>query len=422
MTAGARRLLAAGALAALLAAAACGDDGADGEARGAEDPSSTTTTTTGAPSAPVAFEAGDESFYEVPDPIPAGEHGDLLRHQPTGGQAPGVTRHRLMYLSETPAGEPTVVTGLALVPEGPAPAGGWPVLSYARGSSGIADDCGISRAVDGMAGGHDDLAAEALLVAAVAPREGYVAVLTDYQGIGGPGIHSFVHGVSEARAVLDIVRAVGDLPGVEVSGDVGLVGYSQGGHAILWANQEAPTWTPELRVHGTVAGAPASEVPQLVAPGRILDGGSAALLVAGYAAADPDLDASSILTPEGEAFVDLFAETCRPDPGRAAELAEAGLLRGRPEAVEPWRSLLEANVPGQVAGASPVLLVHGDADLNVPVGDSEVLLERLCANGTPTERRVVPGADHVAGAVPTVNEGAAWLAGLLAGSQPPPTC
>jgi hypothetical protein len=37
--------------------------------------------------------------------------------------------------------------------------------------------------------------------------KGYVVVATDYPGLGTPGIHPYLIGISEARAVLDSVRA-----------------------------------------------------------------------------------------------------------------------------------------------------------------------------------------------------------------------
>ncbi len=416
-----------------LAAIGCGgDDPVDGAApstSSAPDPASDASSdrpsdSTSEPSGsdeltPMELAPDDETFYDVPDPIPAGEHGALIRYQLTGDQPDGAARYRVMYLSETVGGEPTVVTGLVAVPDGDAPDGGWPVITYARGSSGIADDCAISRAVDASSP-YPDLAAEAWLVEQAAARHGLVATITDYQGIGGPGIHPFLLGVSEARSVLDAARAAGDLPDVPVGDDLGIMGYSQGGHAALWAGQEAEGWTPELTVHGTVAGAPASEVVELVAPEGLLDGGSLALILAGLAQEDPELDLTEVLTPAGQDLVDVLSTTCRPD-GPATGGADE-VLRVRPDQTEPWRSVLEEQVPGRAEAAAPVLLVHGDADRNVPVEHSATLLARLCEGGTPAERRVVAGADHVAGAVPTIDEGAEWLAGRIDGTQPTPEC
>ena len=68
---------------------------------------------------PIEYAMGDQAFYEAPNPIPAGEHGDLVRWQAietSFGQS-----YRIMYLSQTVAGAPTVVTGLVGRVRRPAP-------------------------------------------------------------------------------------------------------------------------------------------------------------------------------------------------------------------------------------------------------------------------------------------------------------
>lgn len=409
-----------------LLGACSGVDGADDNGRVGRDRDDTTTTSTTTDPAPAPrpeeLEATNQSFYTPPEPLPAGEHGDLVRFQLTGDQPDNLTRYRVMYRSETVAGEPTVVTGLVMVPGGAVPEGGWPVLTYARGSSGIADDCAISMAIDGTRNADSMLAAEAWLVEDAVVQHRLIGVVTDYEGIGGPGIHPFLNGVSEARATLDIARAASQIPGLDVGRELGIMGYSQGGHAALWANQISSTWTPEMVVHGTVAGAPASEILDLMAPGALWDQSSMALLTAGMARDDADLDQMDLLTPAGSKFVEVMARTCRPDPTDVEPFAGVDLLRARPDETEPWRSRLKSNVPGQADGASPVLIFHGDADRNVPVAHSETLRRRLCASGVPTERRVLPGADHISGAVPTIADGTTWLAARMYGSMADPVC
>lgn len=47
------------------------------------------------------------------------------------------------------------------------------------------------------------------------------------------------------------------------------------------------------------------------------------------------------------------------------------------------------------AGAPPVLLLHGEADVAVPVRQSERLVDALSAAGTPATLEVVPGRGHM---------------------------
>ena len=61
---------------------------------------------------------------------------------------------------------------------------------------------------------------------------GYAVVQTDYEGLGTPGGHPYLNGVSESNTVVDIVRA-----GRELNGHIGrnwiAMGHSQGAQAAL---------------------------------------------------------------------------------------------------------------------------------------------------------------------------------------------
>ena len=85
-------------------------------------------------------------------------------------------------------------------------------------------------------------------------------VRTDYEGLGTPGVHHFLTGISEGRSVLDAARAARAFAPRKLSKRVIISGHSQGGHAALFAASLAPAWTPELRLRGTVAFAPASHL------------------------------------------------------------------------------------------------------------------------------------------------------------------
>ncbi|MCZ7630800.1 MAG: hypothetical protein M5U19_17965 [Microthrixaceae bacterium] len=123
-----------------LVAVACGGDG-DGDNGGDSDTGAGSDTTkdettssvqgdtTTAPAAAPAverFAPDDTGFHDVPDPLPAGDHGDLIRVQPVEGAPAGARWQRIMYLSESVTGEPIAVTGVVTLPDTEAPAGGWP--------------------------------------------------------------------------------------------------------------------------------------------------------------------------------------------------------------------------------------------------------------------------------------------------------
>ncbi|HEY3143202.1 MAG TPA: lipase family protein [Acidimicrobiales bacterium] len=368
------------------------------------------------PMEPEMVDVSDDGFYAVPDPLPAGEHGDLLRYQLVTNPPGGVTWYRVMYLSETVAGEPTVVTGVVTVPDGDPPVGGWPLVSHAHGSTGLDDPCAPSVSLDG-----DRLyAPELALLGASAATHGVVVASTDYEGLGGPGRHPFLVGTSEGRGVLDIALAARQIPGVEVGDRTAIAGYSQGGHAALWANQIAADWTPSLDIVGTMAGAPASELLTSTEglPAEVRDQFEVAL-VAGLAAAYPEADPQEILTPAGLDLARRYERECPPVQGLDPQTP---LLQSRPAATEPWSTLLEENTPGQVAGPTPILIIHSAEDANVPIAASAALLDRMCAVGQVVERRVLPTGDHVGAAIPAYQQGSDWFDSLWNGARPATSC
>lgn len=141
-----------------------GNSSETGTARGHEPPSTSTTTTREMPHDPEIFDGAVDDFYVVPDPLPPGKPGELIRLQHLG-EAGGRATSRIMYHSNDARGRDRAVTGTLTYPTGPAPAGRWPVISTAHGTSGIASKCALSRTgepapgwgVDGVYRGIDPI-------------------------------------------------------------------------------------------------------------------------------------------------------------------------------------------------------------------------------------------------------------------------
>ena len=165
--------------------------------------------------------------------------------------------YRIMYLSQTVAGAPTVVTGLVSVSDAPPPFGGFPLLLYGHGTTGLADPCAPSVVIEDVT--SDAPYSSEFESLSHSTDDGWAVVATDYEGLGGPGSHPMLVGVSEGRSMLDAGRAARQIPGVYVADTTAITGFSQGGHAALWATQLAAEWTPEQSIIGTVVGAPASD-------------------------------------------------------------------------------------------------------------------------------------------------------------------
>jgi pimeloyl-ACP methyl ester carboxylesterase len=405
-----RRSVGALVLAALIAACSGSSDGSgESEDQGAADDESAA-----AAEQPEEFDGGD--FYAAPDPMPDDDHGMLLRYQPVDDlDVNRATAWRIMYVSESLEGEPIVVTGTALVPPGEAPTGGRPVLTIAHGTSGIADECAPSK---------HPVATELSLMGPFVDA-GYLVVLSDYEGLGTPGRHPYLVGESEGRGVLDGALAARELPDADAGDQLSIFGYSQGGHGALFAGQLAADWAPDYELVGTVAGAPATELRIIFgAAGSLPIAGFLYMIIAGFADAYPEADPSLVLTPAGEEELPQVDRGCVRDVIRHfAGTPNAELLKPGLADVQPWADLELANDPGRVATDSPILIVHSAADDVVPATLSQVLAQRMCAEGQVVERRVYDkDQGHVEAVPDAVGDAFEWLQQRAAGKEPVSTC
>jgi acetyl esterase/lipase len=331
-----------------------------------------------------------DAFYTPPARLPS-RHGAVIRSRAAAPHAAlsAARRNRVvLYRSTSPSGAPIVVSGTVAVPKGRAPRGGWPVITWAHGTTGIADACAPSRA--NVLGGYDNRLLNRWL------RAGYAVVRTDYEGLGTPGDHPYLIGVSEGRSVLDIVRAARALDS-SLGRRVVISGHSQGGHAALWAAALARRWTPELRIRGTVAFAPASHIGEQAALLRALTqpsgiSGLAALIVRGIDLARPDLNVQAGLSDRAAALYPEIATKCLGALAAADSfggVAPADLLR--PDTpLEAVVAALNANDPETLRIRGPVRIEQGLDDTTVFPDFTRSLSRDLRA-----ELRTYRGVDHV---------------------------
>jgi len=370
--------------------------------------------------ATIAAPVGLPAFYAIPDPLPQGAPGELIASEKV--DVPGLegTLYRVMYHSQSIQGADIPVTGMIAVPTTPAPAGGFPVVSWAHGTTGLADAC--TPSIDPA----DDVELANALLA-----QGYVVTATDYEGLGTPGRHPYIAGVSEARGTLDIVRAVQQLPEANASRDYVVWGHSQGGHAAMFTSHIAEQYAPELQLKGVVAGAPPS---QLLLINAALQQSAyrhyilmaAAGLNAGYGDQAAPLDL--VLTPAGLEAIKQVDEGCSSDLGKAlANTDVTTLQKADPATVPVWNELLRENDPGTFTTPSsqPLLIIHGGNDEQIPVASSALLFDQLCKIDQQTQRWVYPGQSHAGVVLPSSQDMLNWIADRFAGkpvsASAPPT-
>jgi pimeloyl-ACP methyl ester carboxylesterase len=207
-------------------------------------------------------------------------------------------------------------------------------------------------------------------------------------------------GTSEGRSTLDIVRAARSFD-PSLSKDVVISGHSQGGHAALWAARLAPTWTPDLRIRGTVAFAPASHIndqasllPSLTAPGGI--SGLIALILRGADTADPGLGEASLLSAPVAALYPQTLTACLPQlaaPTSFGGVAPASIFNPGAN-VAPTLAVLDRSDPENLTIHTPVRIEQGVADTTVFKAFTDQLVSAYLGRHVPVVYKTYPGVDH----------------------------
>lgn len=371
------------------------------------------------------------AFYTPPRPLSAASPGTLIRSVRVTGVAgvpAGATVWRVLFHSTTIYGADEAESGYVISPSKPAPAGGYPIIAWAHGTSGFAAQCAPSLFTDAGGGSGPYLipALDGYL------KAGYVIAAADYQGLGvADGVHPYLLGASEGMAVLDATRAARQLTGLHTSGTVIIYGHSQGGHAALFAAQMAPSYAPELHVVGVVAAAPATGLSTLMAViGTPLGAQFMPYSIpAAYSWTQTydDLPITDIFSAAGARFASTEVTRGCSDQVAAAiaahHLQPAQVFLQSAEDNPVVVAHARANDPGNVRTLFPMLVVQGTADGTVPpaLTDSFVTT-KACPIGDTVQYLHVTGATHgtvVFEAAPTI---VAWMNARLAGKPAPTTC
>lgn len=402
-------VLALGLTAALAGPAQAGPDSIPGTA-GA-------TTVTGTP------EPARPAFYEPPASIP-GTPGTIIRTEPAtflidplGLSSIGLSATRVMYSSKDRLSRNIAVTGTIFEPKTPwIGVGSRPLISYSVGTQGVGDRCAPSRQMAETFTEYEHYLLKGFLA------RGYAVALTDYQGLGTPGTHTYINRAATGHAVLDAARAAMRRSGTTLSAStpIGLFGYSQGGGGSASAAELAGTYAPELRVRGAVAGAVPADLDKVAAN---LDGSLYAEflnyaligLSAGYG-----LDINSYLGDTGKRVAARTESSCVFDLAQSAFQKSANLTKdGRPITEylkeEPFRTVVADNRIGNRKPSMPVLVSHSVLDDVIPYAVGKQMAKDWCGQGANVRLSTNAVPLHVGGAAPNLAESFAFFEARFAG-------
>jgi acetyl esterase/lipase len=369
---------------------------------------------------PDASARAQTPFYQASPQQIAGAPGTLIRQEPLPLATPdGAAAIRVLYRSTGLHGEAIPVSGAIIIPAGPPPAGGRPIVAWAHPTTGIVSRCAPSLAlflIQQIQGVREMV------------QRGFIVAATDYPGLGTPETHPYLVGTSEARAVLDSVRVARQLTGAPNRFVVW--GHSQGGQAALFTGIIAKSYAPELDLVGVAAAAPATELATLLADDLDSNGGrnlTAMTLWSWSRVFAAPID--RVVEPAALPAIDRLAEECIESiydimQRRAASraLGQEFLSVQNFYTVEPWRSLMASNTPGTLPPQIPVFLGQGGADELVRPQVTQNYMKRLCAAGSKVRMDFMPDANHGLIARDSAPAAVDWMTDRFAGRAAPDDC
>ena len=369
------------------------------------------------------------AFYESVSKLNAsGKLGQIVKKEKINTAVKGAQAWKIAYISSDVAGRKTIATGLLLAPVGPAPKEGRPILAWAHGTTGSAQNCGPSQIIEptrplnqyfltdgdswtdfGIPNGQEFI------------DQGYVVVATDYQGLGGGGKHQYAVAGTNGRDVINSARAASSMKEAGAGKKTIVYGWSQGGGATIAAASMPAyqalqgTAADDLQYLGFVALAP--EDVAIMLPNVPTDEAAATKLMNGFTqanvpnvflfahyvmglwgtqAAFPELKLTDVLTDEGAKVVDKLATNkCIHVLSDTFNYAYADQYKSllKPEATNSL-AWIKAFVHGSVEPVkpvAPVVIYWGTKDTAVPPIQHELYHKQMCAMGANVERIQLPG-------------------------------
>lgn len=359
------------------------------------------------------------AFYRASSSEIAGAPGTIIRQQPMMPTLEGAAAYRVLYRSTGLHGESIPVSGVVIVPPGPPPLNGRPIIAWAHPTTGVVPRCAPSLAL---------FVFQQIQGLREMVQHGYVVAATDYPGLGTPEPHPYLVGISEARAVIDAVRAARSLTSAQ--NRFAVWGHSQGGQAALFAGMIAKSYAPELDLVGVAAAAPATDLATLLADDIDTSGGRnlTAMTLWSWsrvfgAPIDRVVNAAALPTVDrlaGECIESVYDILRRRAPAQA--LAQEFLSVTNFYTTEPWHSLMTGNTPATLSPEIPVFLAQGSADGLVRPQVTRNYMRRLCSAGSRVQWDFMPGVNH--GFIGHDSAAAAvdWMTNRFAGLPAPSDC
>jgi pimeloyl-ACP methyl ester carboxylesterase len=352
-------------------------------------------------------------FYDTPDPLPAGKPGELIRSEPADEyELPlEVSAVLILYHSRSAAGEEVATSGVVLIPsEKKPPAGGWPVIAWAHGATGVARPCAPSlmRNI-----GHGPFLSMYVNL-------GYAVVATDYTGLGSNFRNAFLDAQSNATDVIDSIAAA--RAAVPQLGTRWIVmGEGEGSlAAVAVAEKENEIRDPGYL--GSIAISSLADAKELYAQSSPVSSSIRfAFLAYGIKTVFPQFQVADMLTEKAQALYHYIEQNCG-EPATISAVHPSETLKPGWEHNEFVQRYFARNGLGQTQARGAILVISADADQTVPVAVTAPVVARMCKQGDRVQWERYPDLDPGRVIGDSVRDQIAWIEARFAGRAVTTNC
>lgn len=375
--------------------------------------------------APQAFDpnfgdGGTSDFYRWSGDIK--RPGTMLREEQLGDgffADNASLAHRILFSSTDGVSGSRLVasSGMLYFPKGTMPKGGWPLVVWAHGTTGIADVCAPSWRKPTP---RDGAFVDAWL------RQGFAVVAPDYQGLGTTGVHPYLQKKPEGFSTLDAARAaLGAYPG-KVSNRVIITGQSQGSGAALSATYYAHGYAPDLNLLGTIATGLVWRATAAPNTAIDLNGSDSArylimrMMSGGLKPWSPS--PAQLLTAKGAKLAEAARTGCSRD---LIPVMQANAVTGENAVTVSRKKMAAMLLPLVVPPGHPripIFVGTGLADSVIRPDLQFAAVRLMCRQGYRLTWRAYDGVGHSATSVYAQRDSIPFAKALLAGRAPASNC
>lgn len=352
-----------------------------------------------------------QPFYDTSGLSLSGPIGQVVRHEPLGVNVQNGSAERIIYRTQRADGTVTFASGMVFIPNNNSGGSPRPVVAWAHGTVGMGDQCAPSRTKDPIS----NIAWVSQMLA-----KGWVVTATDYAGLGTPGTEGYLVGGDEARDVLNSVRALRYIPGANAGRTFAVWGHSQGGHSALFTAAQAGGYAPELRLVGTVASAPAAELPALLneTSGTTLDWVIGPEVLKSWPDVYPGLNVQAITTSKGYDNYQRIANQC------ITQATLGGLTRTKLHQqifntdlvkVPVWRTAAQDQTAPTLAPSQPLMVAESLDDQVVLPDTTALYMHDACAADSKLTTLWLSGVGHIQLAGVISPQVMGWISDRFAG-------